>query len=109
MDFPPGTTVAINLILIDDGSGSIAEISLIPEDQNNPGACLEKALPAFWERGVRPLTEQEYVDFCVRQQAKEQQRRVAQAAAQAAEQRRIDPAVLDAMIAAHKGRPGGDA
>lgn len=100
---PHYMTVVVNLI-VTDGEGNIRDFGfeVCELDQDGLLPQVARVIDSLGRRGVRPLTEKEYTELCVRLQEKEQRRQLAQVASDLAEKKVLDPAALDGILARHK-------
>lgn len=100
---PHYMTVVVNLI-VTDGEGSIRDFGFEVRELDQDGLLpqVAKVIDSLGQRGVRPLTEKEYTEMCVRLQEKEQRKQIAQVASDMAEKKVLDPAVLDGILARHR-------
>ncbi len=78
------------------------------DEEGIPGV-IEKLVAASAGQGFTPLSAEEYDAFARELAAQHQRESLAEAMREYTKYRAIDPSRVDALLAAHKGRLGGDA
>jgi len=107
---PYNVTIGFHIMFrTEDGRifGMPAAVEEIPD--GGIEAVVEELIRAAAGQGFTPLTEEEYAAWAGELAAEEQRKRLSAAMHASTKSRAIDPARIDAILAAHKGRPGGDA
>jgi hypothetical protein len=108
---PPHNVTLGVYIMAKTPDGQIVGVPMAVEEvgEGGIGALIEKAVSNLATGGLTPLTEEEHNAWAREMAAREQAKQLAAVMRDHVKYNAIDPERVDAILAAHKGRPGGDA
>jgi hypothetical protein len=107
---PPYIIHGLYLLVVREADGNVGGLPIaLDDDVTDIAEAARKVYAELAESGMREPTEAEYAAYCGELAAQHQASELRAAMHGRMKHVALDPARLDAILAAHRGRPGGDA
>lgn len=107
---PPYVIHGIYLLVVRERDGNVGGLPIsLDDDVTDIAEAAKQVYAELAESGIREPTEAEYATYCGELAAQHQASELRAAMNGRMKHVAIDPKRIDAILAAHRGRPGGDA
>lgn len=107
---PPYIVHGLHLLVVRERDGNVGGLAVaLDDDVTDIAEAVETVYKELAEAGLRRPTDAEYAGYCGELASRHQERELREAMQNRMKHVALDQKRLDAILAAHRGRPGGDA